>query len=117
MGPDAGPQLIIAFDPSTLTETARTTIDLPLENITADEQNVIAFGDNQIYVLSASDLALQRVIKVDPSLIQTHADAMFVLNGDLLVGDDELGAGIPNRILLFHDWRPPAAPAAAASPK
>src|SRR5262249_22645701 len=67
VGPDAGPQLIIAFDPSTLTETARTTIDLPLENITADEQNVIAFGDNQIYVLSASDLALQRVIKVDPS--------------------------------------------------
>lgn len=116
-GPDAGPQFVIAFDPSTLTETARTTIDLPLENITADEQNVVAFGENQIYVLSASDLALQRVIKIDPSLIQTHADAMFVLNGDLLVGDDELGAGIPNRILLFHDWRPPATPASASAPK
>jgi hypothetical protein len=116
VGPDAGPQLVIAFDPSTLTETARTTIDLPLENITADDQNVVAFAENQIYVLSASDLALQRVIKIDPTLIQTHADAMFVLNGDLLVGDDELGAGIPNRILLFHNWRPPA-PAPAAPPK
>ena len=90
---------------------ARTTLDLPLENITVDEQNVVAFADNKIYVLSASDLALQRVINIDNSLIQTHADAMFILNGDVLVADDELGAGIPNRILLFHDWRPPPAPA------
>ena len=110
-GPAAGPQFVVAFDPSTSTEMARTTLDLPLENITADEQNVVAFADNKIYVLSASDLALQRVINIDNSLIQTHADAMFILNGDVLVADDELGAGIPNRILLFHDWRPPPAPA------
>ena len=105
VGPNAGPQYVIAFDPSTLQETARTTLDLPLENITADEQNVVAFGENKIYVLSAGDLSLQRIINVDQSLIQTHADAMFVLNGDLVVADDELGAGIPNRLLLFHDWR------------
>jgi hypothetical protein len=105
VGPNAGPQFVIAFDPSTLQEIARTTIDLPIENITADEQNVVAFGQNQLYVLSASDLALQRIINIDQSLIQTHADAMFVLNGDLLIADDELGARIPNRILLFHDWR------------
>ena len=115
MGSDAGPQFVIAFDPNTLTETARTTIDLPIENITADEQNVVAFGQNQIYVLSASDLALQRVINVDQSLIRTHADAMFILNGDVLVADDELDAGIPNRILQFHDWRPP--PAATPAPR
>jgi hypothetical protein len=117
VGPNAGPQFVIAFDPSTLTETARTTVDLPIENITVDDQNVVAFGDNQIYVLSASDLALQRVIKIDPSLIQTHAEAMFILNGDVLVADDELGAGIPNRFLVFHNWRPPAPPAPAAPPK
>jgi hypothetical protein len=113
VGPTAGPQFVIAFDPSTLTETARTTLDLPLENITADEQNVVAFAENKIYVLSASDLTLQRVINIDSSLIQTHAQAMFIHNGDVLVGDDELGAGIPNRILLFHDWRPTATSAAA----
>jgi hypothetical protein len=116
-GPGAGPQFVIAFDPSTLTEAARTTLHLPLENSTADEQNVVAFAENKIYVLSASDLALQRVINIDNSLIQTHADAMFILNGDVLVGDDELGTDIPNRILLFHDWRPPPAPAPAPTPK
>jgi hypothetical protein len=112
-GSDPGPQFVIAFDPATLTETARTTLDLPLENITADDQNVVAFAENRIYVLSASDLTLQRVINIDSSLIQTHAQAMFIHNGDVLVGDDELGAGIPNRILLFHDWRPTATSAAA----
>jgi len=56
-GADPGPQFVIAFDPATLTETARTTLDLPLENITADDQNVVAFAENRIYVLSASDLS------------------------------------------------------------
>ena len=74
----------------------------------ADEQNVIAFGQDEIYVLSASDLRLERVIKT--TLIQFHADAALILNGDLLVADGELGVDIPNRLLLFHNWRLPAAP-------
>ena len=108
-GSDAGPQFVIAIDPNTLKETARgATLDKPIVNMIADEQNVIAFGQDEIYVLSASDLRLERVIKT--TLIQFHADAALILNGDLLVADGELGVDIPNRLLLFHNWRLPAAP-------
>jgi hypothetical protein len=31
----------------------------------ADEQNVIAFGQDEIYVLSASDLRLERVFRTE----------------------------------------------------
>ena len=103
-GSNNGPQSIVAIDPNTFEETARTTIDDFIVNMIADEKNVIAFGQNQINVLSASDLSLERVIKTQ--LVQFHADWATILNGDLLIADDELGVDIPNRLLLFHDWRP-----------
>jgi hypothetical protein len=110
-GSDPGPQFIVAIDPNTFEETARTTVDDFVGNIIADEQNVIAFGQGQIFVLSARDLTLERVIKTQ--LVQFHADWALFLNGDLLIADDELGVDIPNRLLLFHDWRPAAAPVSA----
>jgi hypothetical protein len=112
-GSDKGPQFVIAIDPTTLKETARVTLDNFIVNIVADDKNVVAFGQQQIYVLSASDLTLQRVITPSATLVQFHADMALIHNGDLLIADDELGVDIPNRILLFHDWRPPAAPTPA----
>src|SRR5580704_6876500 len=100
-GSDKGPQFIVAIDPVTLKETARVTLDNFVDNIIADDQNVVAFGQEQIYVLSASDLTLQRVITPSPTLIQFHADWALIRNGDLLIADDEMGVDIPNRILLF----------------
>jgi hypothetical protein len=108
-GSDKGPQFVIAIDPATLKETARVTLDDFIVNTIADDKNVVAFGQEKIYVLSASDLALQRVITPSPTLVQFHADWALIHNDDLLVADDELGVDIPNRILVFHDWRPPAA--------
>jgi hypothetical protein len=108
-GSDKGPQFVIAIDPTTLKETARVTLDDFIVNILADDKNVVAFGQRQIYVLSASDLTLQRVITPSATLVQFHADFALIHNGDLLIADDELGVDIPNRILLFRDWRPPAA--------
>jgi hypothetical protein len=112
-GSDKGPQFIIAIDSATLKETARVTLDDFIVNILADDKNVVAFGQQQFYVLSDSDLSLLRVIVPSPTLVQFHADFVLIHNGDLLIADDELGVDIPNRILLFHDWRPPAAPTPA----
>ena len=111
-GSDTGPQFVIAIDPNTLKETARVTLDDAIQNIIADNQHVIAFGQ-KIYVLSASDLKLERVIIPSPTLVQYHPDFVLLRNGDLLIADGELGVDIPNRILLFHDWRPSAAPTPA----
>jgi hypothetical protein len=110
---DKGPQFIIAADPTTLKETARMQMDSFIVNVVADDENVVAFGQQQIYVLSASDLSLQRVITPSASVEQFQAEFVLIHNGDLLIADDELGVDIPNRILLFHDWRPPAVPTSA----
>jgi hypothetical protein len=112
-GSDKESQFVVAIDPATLKETARVTLDDSIVNIVADDKNVVAFGQQQIYVLSPTNLELQRVIIPSPELVQFHASFVLIHNGDLLIGDDELGVNIPNRILLFHDWRPPAAQAPA----
>jgi hypothetical protein len=110
--PDGPSQIVFAIDPGTLKETARATVQDFTVNLLADDQNVVAFGQQQFHVLSAADLTLQRVITPSPTLQQFHADWTFLLNGDLVVVDDELGVDIPNRILLFQGWRPPIAPTA-----
>jgi hypothetical protein len=112
-GSDKGPQSIIAIDPMTLKETARATLDNFIVNVIADDENVVAFGQEQISVLSARDLSLRRVITLGTALVQFHADFALIHDGDLLIADGELGVDIPNRILLFHDWRPPVVQTAA----
>jgi len=111
-GPNVATQFVIAVDPNTLKETARVSLDEGVENLIADNQHVIAFGQ-KIYVLSARDLTLERVIIPSPTLVQYHPDWVRLHNGDLLIADGELGVDIPNRILLFQNWRPSAAPTPA----
>ena len=110
-GAEGASPVIVAIDPGTLKETARAPIQDFIVSVIADGQHVVAFGQQQFSVLSAADLTLQRVITPSPTLQQFHAEWTFLHNGDLVVADDELGVDIPNRILVFRDWRPPAATA------
>jgi hypothetical protein len=109
-GVDSGDtRFVIALDPATLQETARTAVDARISVITADARHVVAASEEgKLFVLAAGTLKLERIINLAVPKVEPRA--LMIRDDDLLITDFRL-ENPPERgaLLVLRDWRPPAA--------
>jgi DNA-binding beta-propeller fold protein YncE len=101
---DEAGSAVIAIDPATLKETARTKVDAPITVLLADGGRVIAAA-SRLSVLAAGQLGLQRVI--DIPLAEVEPRSLMLRNGDLLITDFRIKDARENgALLVLHGWQP-----------
>lgn len=108
-GVDGGDtRLVIAIDPATLQETARTAVDARISVITADARHVVAASEEgKLFVLAAGTLKLERIINLAVPKVEPRA--LMIRGDDLLITDFRM-ENPPERgaLLVLRDWRPAA---------
>jgi hypothetical protein len=112
---DSGQEVVMSINPKTLQEMRRQIVDQRILLMADDDRHVIAVGQGgRIWVFSASNLELQRVINVRTGNFDPRA--ILLLGDDLYLANNEQQQGGNGAILVFTGWRPADMPARAPAP-
>jgi hypothetical protein len=112
---DSGHEVVMAIHPSTLQELRRHVVDQRIALIADDDRHVVALGEQgKIWVFSANNLELQRIINLRVGTLDSRA--MLLLGDDIYLTNNQQQGSDSGAVLVVSGWRPASVPARSAAP-